>query len=267
MIAWGGLSNNMLVNTGGRYDPVADVWNPTSTANAPSARSAHAAVWSGTSMIVWGGSGGNSLYLGTGGRYNPVSNSWTVTSPDGASPRAIPAAVWTGDSILVWGGHNGQPLNSGGGYCACAMTTFFRDADGDGFGTATGQTLACNPPAGYVASSTDCDDTSASFWQPPGEVRDDVFIDRSTLTWSPPSLPGATSLLYDVLRSRVASNFQLNTTCIATDTPSNSTIDATAPPVGTAHYYLLRAQDGCPNGQGPLGNASNGTSRTGRSCP
>jgi hypothetical protein len=42
-------------------------------------------------------------------------------------------------------------------------TTFYRDADGDGFGgSASGSTAACTAPAGYVATSTDCNDASAT---------------------------------------------------------------------------------------------------------
>jgi len=40
--------------------------------------------------------------------------------------------------------------------------TYYRDADGDGFGNAAQAKEACSAPAGYVANSTDCDDTKAS---------------------------------------------------------------------------------------------------------
>src|SRR5262249_11673565 len=55
MIVWGGRSPPIVssdVNTGGRYDPATDSWTPTSTLNAPSARTGHTAVWSGSEMIV-----------------------------------------------------------------------------------------------------------------------------------------------------------------------------------------------------------------------
>jgi hypothetical protein len=38
-------------------------------------------------------------------------------------------------------------------------TTFYRDSDGDTFGNASNTTQACSAPSGYVANSTDCDDT------------------------------------------------------------------------------------------------------------
>ena len=43
------------VNTGGRYDPSTDSWTATSTTDAPDARDRHTAVWTGSEMIVWGG--------------------------------------------------------------------------------------------------------------------------------------------------------------------------------------------------------------------
>jgi hypothetical protein len=43
-----------------------DTWTPTSTTNAPTARGGHTAVWTGSEMIIWGGTSDS-----TGGRYNP----------------------------------------------------------------------------------------------------------------------------------------------------------------------------------------------------
>jgi len=41
-------------------------------------------------------------------------------------------------------------------------TTYYADADGDGYGTTNYQTLLCSAVTGYVVDGTDCDDTSAS---------------------------------------------------------------------------------------------------------
>ena len=51
-----------LLNTGGRYNPSTDSWTATSTTNAPAARGVHTAVWTGSEMIVWGGSDNARLF-------------------------------------------------------------------------------------------------------------------------------------------------------------------------------------------------------------
>ena len=41
-------------------------------------------------------------------------------------------------------------------------TVWYRDADGDGYGTSASTTTGCSAPTGYVASATDCNDSSSS---------------------------------------------------------------------------------------------------------
>ncbi len=41
-------------------------------------------------------------------------------------------------------------------------TTYYRDADGDGYGVATTTVAACAAPSGYVAASGDCNDATAT---------------------------------------------------------------------------------------------------------
>jgi hypothetical protein len=118
MIVWGGR-DNMFASffTGGRYDPAIDTWTPTSIGtNVPPARSGHSAVWTGTEMIVWGGSG--SAQFNDGGRYNPSTDSWTATSTGANTPsvRSGQTAVWTGTEMIVWGGLGQAYLDDGGRY-------------------------------------------------------------------------------------------------------------------------------------------------------
>src|SRR6266436_7935667 len=61
-----------------------DTWTPTSLTNAPSVRYLHTAVWTGSEMIVWGGTTGVGSYFNTGGRYNPSTDSWTATTTTSA---------------------------------------------------------------------------------------------------------------------------------------------------------------------------------------
>ncbi len=116
MIVWGGVGS-ALFNTGGRYNPGTDSWTATSTINAPAARADHTAVWTGSEMIVWGGS----KQTCTGGRYNPGTDSWIATSLTNApAGRESHTAVWTGSEMIVWGGFccwpPGMILNTGGRY-------------------------------------------------------------------------------------------------------------------------------------------------------
>ena len=53
MIVWGG-QNLGYSNTGGRYNPTSNSWT-TTPAKRQLARRYHAAVWTGSEMIVWGG--------------------------------------------------------------------------------------------------------------------------------------------------------------------------------------------------------------------
>ena len=109
----------MNFDTGGRYNPGSDSWAATTTDNAPSGRSAHTAVWTGSEMIVWGGYDGI-IYLDTGGRYNPGMDIWGTTSTtDAPAARSAHTAVWTGNEMVVWGGAVAGFIysNTGGRYC------------------------------------------------------------------------------------------------------------------------------------------------------
>ena len=115
MVVWGGYhaSPGFVVGlrTGARYNPLADSWTETSTTDAPSERGGHAAVWTGHSMVVWGGNGDP-----LGGRYDPATDTWTATSTIGAPPAPVGhAAVWTGSEMVVWGGHNQSGYEDTGG--------------------------------------------------------------------------------------------------------------------------------------------------------
>ncbi len=116
MIVWGGTAaaNSLALGSGGRYNPDTNSWVPTATTGVPTARMSHTAVWTGTEMIVWGGSDGLHHYFNTGGRYDPSTDSWTPTSTSGAPVDLYyPTAVWTGSEMIVWGGSGG---GNGGRY-------------------------------------------------------------------------------------------------------------------------------------------------------
>jgi hypothetical protein len=128
MIVWGGINGFGPFDTGGRYNPATNSWQPTSTVNAPTARGLTSATWTGDQMVIFGGY--NSLLdrdFNTGGLYDPVSDTWTATSLTGApSGRAGPTAVWTGNEVIIWGGTAGvnhlDDANTGGRFDPVANT-------------------------------------------------------------------------------------------------------------------------------------------------
>ena len=170
--------------------------------------------------------------------------------------------------MIVWGGESTAPL-TGGLYCAeCVSHLWHQDADGDGHGDASNTQLVCTQPTGYVAAGDDCDDTNGSIWARPGEALSFTFeADRQTMSWLPPSSPGAVQVNYDVLRSGAPDDFQGGATCIGTPFGERSVTDVSVPAIGSAFYYLVRATNACPDGRGPLGYNSDGAEETGRSCP
>jgi hypothetical protein len=126
MIIYGGIfvpgapGFDGVMNSGGRYNPSTDTWTATSTNNedALTGRYDHTAVWTGTEMIVWGGSGGS-----LGNRYNPSTDTWTAISTGANVPYSRGhTAVWTGTEMVLWGGYvgslyfGGSPVLTGGCY-------------------------------------------------------------------------------------------------------------------------------------------------------
>jgi hypothetical protein len=84
-----------------------------------------------------------------------------------------------------------------------------------------------------------------------------------TLFWLDPAVIGGTGVVYDTLRSPVASDFTTGTTCVETDGLNRITSDGTIPTSGTVLHYLIRVENECPDGN--MGSSSSGP-RTGMAC-
>ena len=151
---------------------------------------------------------------------------------------------------------------------ACVLGTWYRDADGDGFGnTAVSQTV-CAQPAGYVAASGDCNDADASMFPGNPEVCDGKdnncngsIDDGFAAPAGRPSLAavksGATATFnwnatagadrYDAVRGGLTAlrasggNFANTDLCVANDAASTTAGDAATPPVADGFWYLVRA--------------------------
>jgi N-acetylneuraminic acid mutarotase len=108
-------------NTGGRFDPVAGTWRPTSTIGAPSAHSMQLA-WTGTELLAFGGAQKYAA-VGVGGRYDPTTDTWRPMSSVGQpSARLYAVTAWIGDRWFVWGGYGGSQLADGFLYAPASDT-------------------------------------------------------------------------------------------------------------------------------------------------
>ena len=117
MIIFGGNDGTFMpFKDGAAYDPAADSWR--SLAAFPTAlagRERHAAVWTGSEMIIWGGLDDTGAGMFDGAVYNPVADSWNSMSTTNA-PQVWAhqsAVLWTGTDLFVWGGHYMNAQNDG----------------------------------------------------------------------------------------------------------------------------------------------------------
>jgi hypothetical protein len=128
---------------------------------------------------------------------------------------------------------------------------------------------------GFTVCVGDCNDANNAVWATPGEVRSlllshDKLNNSTSISWTAPASLGGTaaSILYDTVRSANPSNFVGAGFCVETNNGPNTTAaDPVPPAIGSRFYYLIRGENACPSGQGSLGNQSNGTPRTARTCP
>jgi hypothetical protein len=120
MVVWGGDTGSpsyTQLGDGARYDPATDHWTAISSQGAPSARTNHSAVWTGSEMIVWGGLYSGSFgQPGNGARYRPSEDRWyAMTSQSAPIDGQDPATtVWTGSDMIAWiGDYDVAPAPAG----------------------------------------------------------------------------------------------------------------------------------------------------------
>lgn len=108
LLVWGGstlvTSENRWLADGAALDPVANRWRPLPPAPI-GPRSEAATVWTGSEMVVWGGTA-NSQMLTDGAAFNPETHRWRVIASQSSAGGIRPAAVWTGTEMLVMSSAN-----------------------------------------------------------------------------------------------------------------------------------------------------------------
>jgi hypothetical protein len=169
------------------------------------------------------------------------------------------------DDVLVGSPRlNVNAMNQEGAAYAYLGTCGSTDTDGDG--VAPAGDAGCAP-----GDFTDCNDADGTAWDVPGETANlTLSADKSTLEWEPPETGGAAAgMLYDTIRSGDPSDFgEASASCVESDGGADtSASDPDFPASGGAFFYLVRAQNSCPSGQGSLGQDSSGVERSGRDCP
>jgi hypothetical protein len=103
---WGGSdSTGGVLDSGAIYSPVTDAWTPVAKdANTPTARVLATAVWTGSVVVVFGGSdaAGTTPYK-DGGVYDPVAKAWS-TLPVAGKARSSALGFWDGTKAIFYGG-------------------------------------------------------------------------------------------------------------------------------------------------------------------
>ena len=137
---------------------------------------------------------------------------------------------------------NGEDDNCDGAVDEGVTTTFYRDADGDGFGDPSVTTEACTLPQGYVTGAGDCDDTRTGVHPGAEEIfcngMDDNCDGLEECPNRPPFAPeGPTP---EDLTGDVAVDEDLSWTCTDPDTGDTLTYDVY---LGTDLPLTLAASD------------------------
>jgi hypothetical protein len=92
-------------------------WTAGSAVGAPLGRQGHVGVWTGQSLLVWGGALGGGALSSSGAGYDAALNRWSpIADLDAPTARRGHTAVWTGQAMLVWGGQGVGYLGTGGAF-------------------------------------------------------------------------------------------------------------------------------------------------------
>ena len=97
---------------GAAYQPASRTWRPL-PAVPLTPRSHPVSAWTGTDVIVWGGSA--ERCLDDGAAYNPTTETWRPLARSPLVARCDSAvSVWTGTELLIWGGSDRTSERSDG---------------------------------------------------------------------------------------------------------------------------------------------------------
>ena len=105
MIIWGGDESGAsdpkdykLLNDGYAYNPKTDSWRTLSKKGAPESNNVANHDWTGTELLLWGGSPNETMAA-----YNPKKDSWRSINPAGPHLNNASCHAWTGKYWVICG--------------------------------------------------------------------------------------------------------------------------------------------------------------------
>jgi hypothetical protein len=107
----------------------------------------------------------------------PAGYSTIAGDCDDASAAANPGVVEVCDAADTDEDCDGAADDADPSASPASRSTFYADADGDGYGASATTARQCDVPAGYVADATDCDDSAAAINPAATEVCDSADAD------------------------------------------------------------------------------------------
>jgi N-acetylneuraminic acid mutarotase len=116
----GGAKRSVPCDCAHAYNPATGHWRQ--LPSMPYARSGHAAVWTGSQLLVWGGENGldgKPAAPPSGVAFDPVTMRWSQLPRSPLRGRTRAHAVWTGTTMLIWGGqtiNDSKDLPDGAAY-------------------------------------------------------------------------------------------------------------------------------------------------------
>lgn len=120
----GGFGASGLIDDAWRWDGAR--WTPLPAAGAPSPRAGHVAVWTGTTLCVWGGEA-DGVALDDGASWAPDAPAWTPIPAGGAlTPRTNAGACWSGRELIIFGGQDAEGDSLGDGAAWDPATNHWR---------------------------------------------------------------------------------------------------------------------------------------------
>lgn len=116
---------------------------------------------------------------------------------------------------------------------------------------------------GLASASFRMDVSFGGAYPPPGEVQGLLFLDSTTLAWSPEPAAGSYNAYRGALSTVAGGGYG---TCWMQDVPGHQVTDAAPVPAGSGFFYLVTANNRLHE-EGAKGPDGDGVERGGNRCP